>query len=248
MGTPNKSARQPSLALKVPTYLIAVPIGYFVSIFCARFCEWLGMRDNVVFFAQIICLGSVVWAIKSAVFAIFCDSPPSESKSPADSKASHAPSPISTPTVADRSRVEGAPSARRDAPNADASSSEDQLTRIGRTIYIVTTFIPPIVFQIISMVVSWILFDEAHRERSFSMVMLTLLAMWAPFWIYFCILRFHDLDRSGWWAVTIFVPLVQFVAIFLLCFWPGTPGPNRFGKKLEDLCEFPVEDKKAAVA
>jgi uncharacterized membrane protein YhaH (DUF805 family) len=41
--------------------------------------------------------------------------------------------------------------------------------------------------------------------------------------------RFHDIDRSGWWWLIAFVPLV---GGFLLIVWfctPGTPGDNRFG-------------------
>lgn len=41
--------------------------------------------------------------------------------------------------------------------------------------------------------------------------------------------RLHDTDRSGWWLLIAFVPLVG--AIVLLVFWvsEGTRGDNRFG-------------------
>ncbi len=42
--------------------------------------------------------------------------------------------------------------------------------------------------------------------------------------------RLHDVDRSGWWVLIIFVPLIGFV---LLIYWMvihGTHGPNRFGE------------------
>lgn len=42
--------------------------------------------------------------------------------------------------------------------------------------------------------------------------------------------RLHDGDRSGWWILIMFVPLVGFL---LLLFWfvqRGTEGPNRFGE------------------
>ncbi|WP_407049526.1 DUF805 domain-containing protein [Methyloraptor flagellatus] len=42
--------------------------------------------------------------------------------------------------------------------------------------------------------------------------------------------RFHDRDKSGWWVLIQFVPIVgpiwYFVEVFCL---RGTPGPNRFG-------------------
>ena len=40
--------------------------------------------------------------------------------------------------------------------------------------------------------------------------------------------RLHDLDRSGWWALLGYVPLVNFV-LLLLFVVPGTEGNNRFG-------------------
>lgn len=41
--------------------------------------------------------------------------------------------------------------------------------------------------------------------------------------------RLHDIDRSGWWLLVSFIPLI---GTLLLLYWnvqPGTPGPNRFG-------------------
>jgi len=41
--------------------------------------------------------------------------------------------------------------------------------------------------------------------------------------------RMHDIDRSGWWLLIAFVPLV---GILLLIYWfvqTGTTGTNRFG-------------------
>gem|GEM_PF-2471221 len=41
--------------------------------------------------------------------------------------------------------------------------------------------------------------------------------------------RFHDLNRSGWWSLLFFIPIVNlFVGLYLL-FKKGTKGPNRFG-------------------
>lgn len=41
--------------------------------------------------------------------------------------------------------------------------------------------------------------------------------------------RLHDIDRSGWWLLIVFVPLV---GVLVLLFWltrPGAEGNNRFG-------------------
>jgi len=41
--------------------------------------------------------------------------------------------------------------------------------------------------------------------------------------------RLHDIDKSGWWYLIIFIPLIGF---FIWLYWAcvqGTNGPNRFG-------------------
>jgi uncharacterized membrane protein YhaH (DUF805 family) len=41
--------------------------------------------------------------------------------------------------------------------------------------------------------------------------------------------RFHDSDRSAWWLLISFVPLVGAVVILIFLVLEGNPGPNRFG-------------------
>lgn len=41
--------------------------------------------------------------------------------------------------------------------------------------------------------------------------------------------RLHDIGRSGWWWLLIFIPFVNFImGIYLMC-KKGETGPNRFG-------------------
>ncbi len=42
--------------------------------------------------------------------------------------------------------------------------------------------------------------------------------------------RFHDLGRSGLFTITLFIPIVQFVAFVALCLVPGQAGPNAYGR------------------
>jgi uncharacterized membrane protein YhaH (DUF805 family) len=53
--------------------------------------------------------------------------------------------------------------------------------------------------------------------------------------------RLHDRDLSGWWylgaIVAGMIPFVGFIAsiaLLVLMFLPGTPGPNRFGPDPKD--------------
>jgi uncharacterized membrane protein YhaH (DUF805 family) len=41
--------------------------------------------------------------------------------------------------------------------------------------------------------------------------------------------RLHDLDRSGWWYLLVFVPLVGGIILLIWNCIRGTVGPNRFG-------------------
>src|SRR5580698_2870817 len=42
--------------------------------------------------------------------------------------------------------------------------------------------------------------------------------------------RWHDRDKSGWWVLIAFVPLIGALWILIECgFLDGTQGPNKFG-------------------
>jgi uncharacterized membrane protein YhaH (DUF805 family) len=41
--------------------------------------------------------------------------------------------------------------------------------------------------------------------------------------------RLHDTDRSGWWWLICFIPLVGIIVLIVFWCLEGTPGPNRFG-------------------
>lgn len=42
--------------------------------------------------------------------------------------------------------------------------------------------------------------------------------------------RWHDLDKSGWFTLLGFVPLVGIVCFIYILFVVGTKGDNQFGK------------------
>lgn len=46
--------------------------------------------------------------------------------------------------------------------------------------------------------------------------------------------RLHDTDRSGWWLLLAFVPLVGFLVLLFFFVSDGTKGPNRFGADPKD--------------
>ena len=41
--------------------------------------------------------------------------------------------------------------------------------------------------------------------------------------------RLHDIDRSGWWVLLWFIPIIGWIVLIIWHCTSGTPGPNRFG-------------------
>jgi uncharacterized membrane protein YhaH (DUF805 family) len=42
--------------------------------------------------------------------------------------------------------------------------------------------------------------------------------------------RFHDRDKSGWWACIVFMPAIGLLWVIIECgFLKGTTGPNKYG-------------------
>lgn len=41
--------------------------------------------------------------------------------------------------------------------------------------------------------------------------------------------RLHDIDRSGWWALISFIPIVGPIVLIIFFVTPGTKGPNQYG-------------------
>ena len=59
-----------------------------------------------------------------------------------------------------------------------------------------------------------------------------MLAAILTFWISIVITvkRWHDQDKSGWWALLGFVPVIGWLWQNIQCaIMPGTAGPNQYG-------------------
>lgn len=44
-----------------------------------------------------------------------------------------------------------------------------------------------------------------------------------------CVKRIHDQNRTGWWVLALFLPLVGIIILITLCFFKGTAGANKYG-------------------
>ena len=89
-------------------------------------------------------------------------------------------------------------------------------------------------FVLIAYVVAMLiggLFDrggspEATPEAIFFC--LTVLALFVPS-LALVVRRLHDINRSGWWYLLAFLPVIGSIIILIFMLTPGTPGPNRYG-------------------
>jgi uncharacterized membrane protein YhaH (DUF805 family) len=54
--------------------------------------------------------------------------------------------------------------------------------------------------------------------------------------------RLHDLDRTGWWILLGFIPLIGGIILLIWFIDKGTDGPNRFGP--DPLAANPIPDQQ----
>jgi len=81
-------------------------------------------------------------------------------------------------------------------------------------------------------VVPWVLFIIAAAVNSSFLWILVSLVVLVMIWpgLAISIKRWHDRDKSGWWILIGFIPLIGPIwALVETGFLEGTPGPNQYG-------------------
>ena len=81
-------------------------------------------------------------------------------------------------------------------------------------------------FSIIVNVVSEIVAEFARGLHWLNLVVS--LALLLP-GISVAVRRLHDIDRTGWWYLLIFLPIIGWIILFIWACTRGTRGPNRYG-------------------
>ncbi|EMD9438743.1 DUF805 domain-containing protein [Burkholderia cepacia] len=101
--------------------------------------------------------------------------------------------------------------------------------RIGR--------LPWWIYALVSALLSVFFDADSHRSPDDDLPLLGMLvlivvavvAAWSS--IAVGVKRLHDIDKSGWWMLLVFVPIVGALALFVMNgFIAGTPHANRFGE------------------
>lgn len=80
------------------------------------------------------------------------------------------------------------------------------------------------------------IFMSLLLQSGATAVLLSLLAFLAGLFslvinIIICIRRLNDLDAKGWWVLAIIIPIVNFILLAVLLFYPGTKGANSYGEQ-----------------
>ena len=99
--------------------------------------------------------------------------------------------------------------------------------RLNRKRYILRSITIAVVVIVIAIILSEIA-DKLGSEATAALGILISALPIIPAYM-LTIRRLHDLNRSGWWCVGFFIPMVNFVLGIYLIFIRGTNGPNQYG-------------------
>ncbi len=109
--------------------------------------------------------------------------------------------------------------------------------RIGRLRYLAYGMLATVLTMFVMGILSAILIPMiASSGMSESMMVVLMLILYMPlivFSIIFMKRRLNDLDKSGWWQLLAYIPLLGIIFALYMVFWPGTKGSNNYGLQPE---------------
>jgi uncharacterized membrane protein YhaH (DUF805 family) len=82
-----------------------------------------------------------------------------------------------------------------------------------------------VIVSIVTGVIDFVAFSDAAVSPLNSLASLALLLPSLAV----AVRRLHDIDRSGWWVLLWFIPIIGWIILIIWHCTLGTPGPNRFG-------------------
>ena len=84
-----------------------------------------------------------------------------------------------------------------------------------------------VLFGVLGIIDQWL--NPGVRMGAFSVLNgLVSLALILP-GLAVSVRRLHDIDRTGWWVLLSFIPVIGILWLIDWACQPGTSGPNRFG-------------------
>jgi len=96
--------------------------------------------------------------------------------------------------------------------------------RIGRRVF----WLQGVLALLLVAMIGNALMDIAGVEADMAGKLVNLVLAWPV--IAVSAKRWHDCNKSGWWVLINMIPAIGWLAgLVANGFWPGTPGPNRYG-------------------
>ncbi len=102
--------------------------------------------------------------------------------------------------------------------------------RLNRKSYIYRSIFLSLVLGIIQLILELATAAIEALELLFAVMILVLCIFGFVAGIMMLARRLHDLDKSGWWMLLLFVPLVNILFYIYILFFKGTEGPNQYGE------------------
>lgn len=102
--------------------------------------------------------------------------------------------------------------------------------RLNRKSYIYRSIFLSLVLGIIQGILELATVAIEALELLFAVLLLALCIFGFVAGIMMLARRLHDLDKSGWWMLLLFVPLVNILFYIYILFFKGTEGPNQYGE------------------
>lgn len=107
------------------------------------------------------------------------------------------------------------------------------LKRLNRRSFLLTILFSIFLFVVVGLLLDMIyrtLFNVHTVDGEPTWVLIPFILLW---WVYAAscaVRRLHDINASGWWSITIFVPFANFVLLIRLFFDRGTDSKNKYGQ------------------
>lgn len=107
--------------------------------------------------------------------------------------------------------------------------------RIGRLRYLaygmIATALTVVVLGILSAIMIPMFASSGMSETMMIVMVAVLYLPLIVFSIIFMKRRLNDLDKSGWWQLLAYIPLIGIIFALYILFWPGTKGSNGYGQQ-----------------
>lgn len=125
--------------------------------------------------------------------------------------------------------------------------------RYNRSTFILSAILSYLILMIVGSLLGGLLilmfmliFGPSTSQMNIGIFLAPCILIWAFYFIYCVINRFHDLGMSGWYTFVVFVPFLGFIFGILLLFVSGNENANKYGEPQRGVHIFGNRFKKSS--